>query len=564
MAKRTFEIGLVGAGAISAGAYTAGVVDFLVHALDGWYAAKGSHELVPPHDVRLSVFAGASAGGITAALGAAYLGSDQPAVASEADAAARRGRNKLFDSWVERIDIAHLLGGRDLEDAAAPVAALLDSTVLDEIADAGLNVAPRRQRRPYLADDFEVLLTVTNLRGVPYAFEVLGDRPASYDMALHADHVRFVLGDAPGNPVDAYAMRWEDFGAATAVKEKLKRAALASGAFPLGLAPRTLAHVLPGRGWPDWYGARRWPVPTPDSIGPHRCVTHQAIPANWGALDENYVYRFQCVDGGVMNNEPLELARQALAGPDGRNPRQGEAADKAILLIDPFPAGTGFEPDYAPAPDLFGTALKLFAALKNQARFKPDELVLAARHDVFSRFMIAPSRDGAAHPIACGALGGFGGFLKRDFRAHDYFLGRRNAQKFLRDHFVLPEHNPLFVEWSERMRIAHCVRDPYGQPVLREGRRLLPIVPLVGAIRSTACLMPEWPRYGAADLKQLMAGVERRLDLVLDRLVRQHFRTHNPVVRLIAKLVLGRKKRDIAAYIEKTVAADLGRMKLME
>ena len=42
MTERSFEIGLVGAGAISAGAYTGGVIDFMVHALDCWYAAKGT------------------------------------------------------------------------------------------------------------------------------------------------------------------------------------------------------------------------------------------------------------------------------------------------------------------------------------------------------------------------------------------------------------------------------------------------------------------------------------------------------------------------------------------
>lgn len=561
--NRTFEIGLVGAGAISAGAYTAGVVDFLVHALDGWYAAKGADAMAPPHDVKLSVFSGASAGGIVAALGAAFLGSDQPPVASEPDAAAKRGRNKLFDCWVERIDIAHLLDSRDLADPHAPVAALLDSTVLGEIADAGLDVAPRHAPRPYVADAFEVILTVTNLRGVPYAFDMLGGRSAHHAMSQHADHVRFVVGGCAGGPTDCHAMSWADFGAASANKEKLKLAALASGAFPLGLAPRTLAHVLPGSGLPDWYSTRRWPVPTPDSAAPHRCVTWQSIPADWKGLRDNYVYRYQCVDGGVMNNEPLELARRALAGADGRNPRRGDAADKALLLIDPFPGGEGFDARYEPAPDLFGTAFRLFGALKNQARFKPDELMLAARKDVYSRFLVAPSREGAAHPIASAALGGFGGFLKREFRAHDFFLGRRNAQKFLRDHFALPENNPLFADWTERMKIAHCVRDELGQPKQEQGLRLLPIVPLLGAIRGTACYMPTWPEYTAADLARLMERVEKRIDVVLDRLVEQYFKTNNILVRLIAGLVLGRKKRDVAAFVEKTVAADLRRMQLM-
>ncbi|MCX7170005.1 MAG: hypothetical protein NTY41_06835, partial [Proteobacteria bacterium] len=86
MSDQTFEIGLVGAGAISAGAYTGGVIDFMVHALDSWYAAKGKDPLAPPHDVKLSVISGASAGSITAVLAAAYLASDQPPVANQKDA----------------------------------------------------------------------------------------------------------------------------------------------------------------------------------------------------------------------------------------------------------------------------------------------------------------------------------------------------------------------------------------------------------------------------------------------------------------------------------------------
>ncbi len=78
-----FELGLVMAGAISAGAYTAGVVDFLIEALDAWEAAKAharahpedpASREVPNHEVRLKVLSGASAGGITAALTAGQLG----------------------------------------------------------------------------------------------------------------------------------------------------------------------------------------------------------------------------------------------------------------------------------------------------------------------------------------------------------------------------------------------------------------------------------------------------------------------------------------------------------
>ena len=38
----TFHLGINVAGAVSAGAYTAGVLDFLTEALEQWYVAKAS------------------------------------------------------------------------------------------------------------------------------------------------------------------------------------------------------------------------------------------------------------------------------------------------------------------------------------------------------------------------------------------------------------------------------------------------------------------------------------------------------------------------------------------
>ena len=60
----TFEIGLVMAGAASAGAYTAGVVDFLIEALQAWEDAKATGDpRSPTTRSRSSVAAGTSAGG---------------------------------------------------------------------------------------------------------------------------------------------------------------------------------------------------------------------------------------------------------------------------------------------------------------------------------------------------------------------------------------------------------------------------------------------------------------------------------------------------------------------
>lgn len=564
MERRVFQIGLVGAGAVSAGAYTAGVIDFLVYALDAWYTGK-QNSGTPPHDVELAVFSGASAGGMTAALAVGYLASDQPPIASETDAAVKKGQNKLFDAWVERIDITHLLGTQDLQDEQSGVSSLLDSSILSNIADEALDVTPRPKRRAYVADNFEVLLTVTNLRGVPYEIALAGSPSARHTMTMHADYVHFRLNDTGENGLtDRYAMAWRDLAVPRhAVKEKLKLSAIASGAFPLGLAARTLSHLLPGGGQPDYFSSRKWPKSTPFSE-PHQCVTHGPINASWGSIQHEYQYDFACVDGGVMDNEPLELARQVITQSGKPNRREGRSADRALLLIDPFPSKTTFDPKYqAATPDLFAGLGSLLSALINQARFKPAELLLAADEDVYSRFMIAPQRGNSVHALACGSLGGFGGFLRREFRAHDYFLGRRNAQKFLSDHFALPEKNPLFADWSDDMKNAHCVRDGTGKPLLNEeNQRFLPIVPLVDQA-AIACAKPRWPGFAAADLEILMPLVSRRLTLVANRLVDQYFKANNLVFRLIVKIILYFKKRDVLRLVRAKLHDDLTATGLM-
>jgi hypothetical protein len=73
-AAAQFELGLVPAGAISAGAFTGGI-DFLIQVLDEREAAKAfarAHPLhpqgreCPAHEVRIKVMAGSSDGGMTA------------------------------------------------------------------------------------------------------------------------------------------------------------------------------------------------------------------------------------------------------------------------------------------------------------------------------------------------------------------------------------------------------------------------------------------------------------------------------------------------------------------
>src|SRR5262249_28426716 len=191
MAHSDYEFGLVMAGALSGGAYTARVVDFLLEALEPWEAAKAAGEAVPPHTVKIRVMTGASAGAMTTALAGLALFSEVVPVRDVQNPPERK-RNRLYDSWVRQVDISHLLEDRDLKTPGS-VKSLLDSTTLQKIADAALDLAAPKAR-PYVDDPLAVYFTVTNLRGVPYGFPLFGaDRATLYGMSSHSDYMAFQL-----------------------------------------------------------------------------------------------------------------------------------------------------------------------------------------------------------------------------------------------------------------------------------------------------------------------------------------------------------------------------------
>lgn len=527
MAKRTqqkpkkepvFEIGLVMAGAISAGAYTAGVTDFLIEALDQWYTAKENKVPdCPPHNVKLKVLSGASAGAMTAGITAAALGGDIEPVREIKPWKAVN--NKLYEAWVQKIDIEHLLGTDDLRKNDGPVKSLLDSTILDDIAENVFTVSQPGKRRTYIDDPLDLYLSITNLRGVPYNIGFKGATEAGHELSLRSDYIRFQLSSKkniragirkldPGNYNDP---AWRD----------LAEASLASGAFPIGLAPKILSRSK------KEYAKRKWPVP----VDPRQrnqtgdCIEMTPIDPAWPDdinKQQDYEYRFVSVDGGVLDNEPLELARKTLAQADVRNKRSGKEANRAVILIDPFPHDAPFKTDYETKDDIFNIIPALLSSLRTQARFKPDELILAQREDIYSRYLIAPKRRAqngklAEFPIASGLLGGFGGFLSLSFREHDYQLGRRNCQMFLKEHFALPygrhHKNPLFDNWTREMIHNHRIKE--GNEVF------LPIIPLVGTAAEEVP-PPPWPSYSLNNLQPVKRQLKRRINAVAGRLVDLH------------------------------------------
>jgi hypothetical protein len=533
---RVFELGIVMAGAISAGAYSAGVMDFLMEALDAYEDAKKRDGWDGPvHDVRIPVMAGASAGGMTAAIstlhvfhGLAHVWPGEP-VPAKAD-------NRLYSSWVTEISIEALLATTDLDGGRNKqgLKSALCCDVLDRIVTNAftLNGAPRARNWIGRGEDhsLRVMLTLTNMRGVPYSFSLFGPHSTDkYGMLNHGDYLDFTVGVAPNPSNESHAL---DIQSTTGLGWDLFRtAALATGAFPGGLAPRII-----DRSAADYQYQK--------GVGYDDAATQcfaGICPDN--AFPTAGSYRFVSVDGGTIDNEPLELARRYLSG-GGHNDQNGDLANRAVVLIAPFP-------NYRqpPPPDIDDKLVHILpllgSALIEQARFKPDELEKAANDKIFSRFMISPIRPAGGnpkaekYPIACGALGGFSGFLHESFRRHDYLLGRRNAQAFLRWNFALPETNNLFIDFTARPDrwyvrnadgVTGSVNEEIEQALPRKkfaiavgGQKYaegFPIIPLVGKLRHPIEIGTEdMPRPETVSRDDLHARIQARARAVVNTLV---------------------------------------------
>lgn len=121
MRNEPFELGICMAGAVSAGAYTAGVMDFLIEALDTWEQKRGEKD-VPTHQVVVKAIGGASAGGMTGIIAASALNNPIEHV-KEADpknVLKEQTKNKFYNSWVDLLQedmFSLLLKTDDIEKA---------------------------------------------------------------------------------------------------------------------------------------------------------------------------------------------------------------------------------------------------------------------------------------------------------------------------------------------------------------------------------------------------------------------------------------------------------------
>jgi hypothetical protein len=574
---RIFQLGLVLAGAISAGAYTAGVLDFLFQALKEWENARGTPG-VPDHRVVLKVVSGASAGAISGALGAVALARGlQPRPFTEDQIANfypshRPARQEyqyvlqpLYKTWVELPAMVGadgrgaLLGTGDIGNAGTQILkSLLNSTLLDKIKHAAIepdeNGALIQPPLPFIAKRLHLYITISNMRGIPFK---VGFGRNNYGMQTMGDRIHYVVSDLGECDLSVGGSWVEDdarhaslsISVTTLPSQKgtLPRewdlfgtAALASGAFPLGLASRRLE--LP---WIH-YLERRFPIPLPEKVQIRPDFPQAAMTA------ESFV--FESIDGGLVNNNPFDYAQYALTGAGAGTPKSGQEVDRAIVMVAPFPEPPVFPPEDSPSPAVAAIVRALFPALVNQARFRASELAPAVDERDFSRFLISPLRriprtkppvpgQEPSQPerfsIACGLLSGFGGFLAEEFRSHDFQLGRRNCQQFLRNSFDVPSNNNIVGQ-------ANTPEMP-----------LRPIIPLFGTAADPMPL-PRWPQMSQEAFSELCAHIRVRIDAMIPELIN----AQTPSLRLRKALLVGWRvflRSRTIAFVRWTMLADLVR-----
>ena len=532
--EQTFEVGLALAATIAAGAYTAGVLDFIMEALDAWTAAKDkarkSNEPIPfNHSVVISNISGASGGAVNAAIllrSLNYSYSHGPFVPGV------RSGNPFYAAWVKGPLLADMLGPNTPAGVSGP-ASLLDCKKLVDVATDAIcyTGTPLAVPRDYMADKTRIMMSVGNLTGIPYEIPFTGGGNLAHQMIAHADVVRFAVNVNKGfvlTPQTDLAVRNDETLLTTvpnptndAAWMSLRDASLASCAFPGAFESRVLrrpltqfqyrAIALPGAGG----GEVR-------QLAPRLNLLQKLQP-------DGVAIPFVNVDGGVVNNEPFDLVHKALSGYLGVNPRNGAEARRAVVLIDPFTDEESNSLGNGIAQGVLGTLTRLLLSLVEQSRFKPVDLVLSGDENVYSRFLIAPHSPDPMYPnssqnhiwgsgaLATGGMYGFVGFIDHSFMDYDFALGRQNAYDYLTMMLSLPPNNPLFANWTngEKQNMMNLKGE-------------LPIIPVLASIPRP--VLPNWPKMQRGNADGQWPGnfgtlIDQRLDTLYSRIQISSFLT---------------------------------------
>jgi hypothetical protein len=433
-----YRIAVIVAGAVSLGSYEAGVVYEIIDAI-------GQHNSAAPakEQIFIDVLTGASAGGMSATVLAQKLLFEAGSLANPYD-------NILYRAWVEDIQLQSLLALQPGEDSSHSV---LSSNLVETLSAKYLChrysthfLAPP-DKHAAAAGTIRLGLALSNLNGVDYSCQV---RPSS-----NFTYTRFE--DQISTKIDATSD-------ALAFWEPLRNAAVSCGAFPFAFRVKELVR-------------HRSEFTSPNIVFP--------LPF------ETFTY----TDGGVLQNEPLGLAKNLVDEIDEHT----DTESRFYLFVAPHVKGSTAHSDFneskadykttglqlfnlragqlqdllvrcqiqtAPLRDAADALLPLFFA----ARGMGEESLSQARQRLAKQFsqeyaaIKASPNPGAAdiwidsilvletaadlgqrdemfiygitaseNELAGTQLEAFVGFFEQEYRDHDYDVGRTKAQQFLQN-----------------------------------------------------------------------------------------------------------------------------------
>ncbi|MFZ6679647.1 patatin-like phospholipase family protein [Undibacterium sp. Tian12W] len=557
-AAHTFELALVLGGTVSAGCYTAGVLDFLIEALDAWAAAIVQDDkdnpgapTVPRHKVLIRAVTGTSGGGVNAVLLSRALSYVYPP-ASVQTAPELRAKNPFYQIWVNAIDIDGLLATDDL-DGATTITSLLSGKPLAAAAASGISFdSGQAAARQYVANPLPVILTYTNVAGIPYKQMFSGQTGRAEYFVNHADFVRFAIDIQGALPTPQYALAPDSFEVGNQTQDMLAWSgmssyALGTAAFPVGLPAVQIAR-------PAGHYAYRYILPNSGQ----GVYSPQWLVPEWSLFvqpdsDAGSKYAFVSLDGGCTDNAPIGLAHDVLAGIAPTRETSGSTVNRAIVLIDPFTDVPNFAA--LPKADLASILFPTINCLIQNNRFNSADLAAFTDGSDFSRFLITPSRKNAkgdpltgGDAIASSGLAAFLGFFSRQYREHDYMLGRRNCQAFLKSWFTLEPDNAVF----------NPLKPPAVETPPNSGKFEIPIIPLYGSALAEQS-SPEIP--GKFDPASLEDQIEARADKLLR--VAAHVDSAGWLARQAYKVVIGIASSKAADKVVNVVQAATRDSKLL-
>ena len=487
----TIHLGICMAGAVSAGAYTAGVIDYLLETLEEWERAKKNKEKVPLHKVKISAISGSSAGGIISVMmPKIFCAGDRPHVSLNKDQEEEeKGQNLLYNTWVnffldpEKDILDEILDPDDIRKKGG-LHSLLNSSFKKRVAREVLEntVMDGQGVPPFVENDLDVIVGLTNASG--YTFNVPFDnsrghqKENAYTVITHRDLAHFVVTRdyQPNSEFHKGKFPYDPFKRKPEEVQTVSGAARGTSAFPVGFIAEHMSR--PGQILKKNDLLFKDKLSGPGKILPEE-LSKRTTKRDFGFATFN-------LDSGTVNNEPFEHLKTVMEkryypgkGADFEaNNKNNEFFRSSILLIDPLP-------DTVSSNEFKKTSLadlvpQILSLLQNQARFKPDLIAEAIGKQDFSKFIIAPRRLGADgkkingyKAIASGVLGAFGGFLNKNYLKHDFYLGRANCQSFLQHHFVIEKEtsNPIFLR-------AYRDRDIADRFIYEKGgKEYFPILP---------------------------------------------------------------------------------------